>query len=336
VTVRAAREWAEAAGVRVARAGWSLLPERVALGSGGALGLAVGSVLRFRRADVARHLGWAFPDRSPAWRSRVARACYRHFGREAAATLRAGRWSAERVLERTRMVGFEAFRDAAVAGAGVVLLTGHLGNWEMGGAAIAARGVALDVVGKGMSNVRFQADLFALRERLGMRVIEMGDASRLALRSLAAGRVVALLGDQSAHAGGVLVPFFGRPALTARGPALFALRSGAPVFVAFAIRDAGPRQEYTVTFGPLEVTPSGDLERDVPALTETYTRALEAAVERTPEQYFWQHRRWKGAPGPEVGPGGRESGVPGRDPDTRGGDPSSPPEPLSDGPVSTL
>lgn len=196
------------------------------------------------------------------------------------------------------MVGFEAFRDATTAGRGVVLLTGHLGNWEIGGAAIAAHGVPLDVVGKGMSNRRFQDDLFAMRTRLGMRVIEMGEASREALRSLGAGRVVALLADQQAHRGGVLLPFFGRPASTARGPALFASRSGAPVFVAFALRDPGDPARYTVTFDPLPFSPSGDTDADVLGLLGAYGAALEGAIRRAPEQYFWQHRRWKNAPSP--------------------------------------
>jgi KDO2-lipid IV(A) lauroyltransferase len=315
VTARAAKHSLEVAAFRAARAAWSVLPERAALASGAFLGLAVGSVVRFRRADVEHHLALAFPERTRPWRASVARLCYQHFGREAAATLRlsrgdrtfpgAGRAPGRWLLERTHMVGFDAFHGAAAAGAGVVLLTGHIGNWEVGGAAIAAHGLPLDVVGKGMSNARFERELFALRKRLGMRVIEMGEASRLALRSLAAGRVVALLADQSAHGGGVLVPFFGRPAVTARGPAMFALRSGAPVFVAFALRDPGLHQRYTVTFEPLPFTPSGDMELDVLALTASYTRHLEAAVEAAPEQYFWHHRRWKGGRVEEPRPNGQ-------------------------------
>ena len=304
MSVRGARHAVEHAAFRTARALSSGLSERVALAGGEALGSLVGSVVRFRRADVDRHLSWAFPGEPREWRARVARGCYRHFGREAVTTLRAARWSEEEVKERTPTLGFEAFRDAAEEGGGVVLLTGHLGNWEMGGAAIAARGVPLDVVGKGMSNRRFQADLFALRERLGMRVIEMGEAARLALRALGEGRVVALLGDQSAHGGGVLVPFFGRPAVTARGPALFAVRSGAPVFVAFALRDAGLAPRYTIAFERLVIRATEDVERDLRALTTAYTASLEAAVRRAPEQYFWQHRRWKGVPAEELGPEG--------------------------------
>ncbi len=283
---------------RLARGVASVVPERVALGSGALLGRTIASAVRLRREDVDRHLAWAFPEAHPSWRRRVARASYAHLGREAAVLLRADRWSPEVIRERARMVGFEAFREAIMAGRGVVLLTGHLGNWEIGGAAIAAHGVSLDVVGKGMSNRRFQDDLFAMRARLGMRVIEMGDASREALRSLGAGRVVALLADQQAHRGGVLLPFFGRPASTARGPALFAIRSGAPVFVGFALRDPGAAARYTVTFDPLPFPRSGDADADALGLLGAYGAALEGAIRLAPEQYFWQHRRWKNAPSP--------------------------------------
>lgn len=288
--------WSEDLAFRAVTGLLSLLPEIVALRVGAAMGVFAGSILRVRRGDVDRHLGWAFPDQPRGWRRRVARGSYAHLGREAVVMFRGGGWPTERVLERTTVVGFEAFREAAGAGAGLVLLTGHIGNWEIGGAAIAARGVELDVVGKGMSNRGFQADLFAARERLGMRVIEMGDAPKEVLRSLGQGRVVALLGDQNAHGGGLFLPFFGRPASTFRGPALFAARTGAPVWVAFALSDRGPKQHYTVTFEHLPFVPTGDAEEDAATLMGVYGRRLEDAVRAAPEQYFWQHRRWKRRP----------------------------------------
>jgi KDO2-lipid IV(A) lauroyltransferase len=267
------------------------------------MGVLVGSVFRVRRRDVDRHLGWAFPDRPAAWRRRVGRASYAHLGREAVVLFRRGGWPAHRIVERTTLVGFDAFREAASEESGVVLLTGHLGNWELGGAAIVARGVPLDVVGKGMSNRGFQLRLFAARERFGLRVIEMGDAPRESLQSLGRGNVVALLPDQSAHRGGLPVPFFGRSASTARGPALFAARSGAPVWVAFAVRDPGAEPRYTATFEPLPFEPTGRPDEDATALMEAYARRLEEAVRTAPEQYFWQHRRWKGGSGEEPSSG---------------------------------
>jgi KDO2-lipid IV(A) lauroyltransferase len=280
---------------RVVRAGAGVVPESLAASAGAALGTTLGSLLRVRRADVDRHLEWAFPETSAEWRRRTAIACYAHFGREAAVVLRAGRWTPEVIRERTTVNGFEAFAEAAAARRGVVLLTGHLGNWEMGGAAIAARGIALDVVGKGMSNRRFQEDLFATRSHLGMRVIEMGDATKEVPRALARGRVVAMLGDQQAHRGGILLPFFGRPASTSRGTALFALRADAPVFVAFCLRVEGTRSRYALTFRALPACRTGDTDQDVVALLDAYGKALEEGIKSAPHQYFWHHRRWKGA-----------------------------------------
>lgn len=286
---------------RLTKAKLAVLPEPLALRVGSAMGLAAGSVLRVRREDVDRHVAWAFPERSRSWRSRVARASYAHLGREAVVMFRRGGWTAEKVIARTTAVGFEAFRKAADDGRGLILLTGHLGNWEIGGAAVAARGVPLDVVAKGMANRRFEQELFATRQRLGMKVIEMGNAPREVLRSLTEGRVVAMLGDQSAHRGGVFLPFFGRPASTARGPAIFAARTGAPVWVAFAVREAVEEQRYTVRFEPLPFEPSGDQDRDASALMGAYGSLLERAVRAAPEQYFWQHRRWKEHPPEEPG-----------------------------------
>jgi KDO2-lipid IV(A) lauroyltransferase len=290
------RHWFENLVFRLVTGLWGLVPESVALRIGSAMGALFGSILRTRRHDVDEHLTQAFPGRSRAWRHRVARGSYAHLGREAVVVFRRGGWSRERVLERTSVIGFECFRAAAEEGRGLILLTGHLGNWEIGGAAIAARGVPLDVIGKGMSNRRFQSDLFALRERLGMRVIEMTDASKDALRTLGEGRVLALLGDQNAHRGGVFVPFFGRPASTVRGPALFAHRTRAPVWTAFALRDPGLEQRYTVRFRPLPFEATGRSEEDTSVLMGAFGALLEEAIESAPEQYFWQHRRWKKRP----------------------------------------
>ena len=104
---------------------------------------------------------------------------------------------------------------------------------------------------------------------------------------------MALVGDQNPIRGGISVDFFGHEANTARGPAVFALRSGAPVFLGLALRNpgAGPRYEVWAEEVPVERT--GDLDADVRRLVQAYTTRLEEVVRRAPGQYFWLHRRWK-------------------------------------------
>jgi Kdo2-lipid IVA lauroyltransferase/acyltransferase len=274
----------------------SVVPQRLAVAVAMVLGAVAGSVLRVRRADVDRHLEWAFPDWDRRRRDRVARASYRHLAREAVMLFRLGGWSQDRVRECTEVLGLDAVRAGVEERGGALLLTGHLGNWEVGGAAMAARGVPIDVVAKGMANPDFERELFGTRERLGMRVVEMGDAPRRVLRALRRGRVVAIVGDQNAHRNGVFVPFFGRLAASARGPATFALRADVPVFVGFGVRRPGRRQMYRIRLEPLIVERTGDFDHDLEAFTAAYMAAVEDAARAHPEQYFWQHKRWKTRP----------------------------------------
>jgi Kdo2-lipid IVA lauroyltransferase/acyltransferase len=280
----------------------STVPESWAMRVGAALGRMAGSVLRIRRGDVDRHLAWAFPDRTPAERARLARRSYEHLGREAMVLFRFGGWTKEHLFDRVEIEGLDELVTCLEEHHGAIVLTGHLGNWEVGGAAVAARGIPVDGIAKGMANRRFERELFATRARLGVRVIEMSEAPSAVLRSLRGGRVVAIVGDQNAHRNGVFVPCFGRLAATARGPAMFALRTGVPVFVGFAVRKPGSRQRYTLTLEPLLYEVTGDLQADVTAFTAAYMAKVEAAVRRHPEQYFWHHKRWKTRPPQEPPP----------------------------------
>lgn len=239
-----------------------------------------------------RNLVRAFPERPAGWRRRVAAGCYRHLGREGAAVLRMAALDRRAVLRRTRVEGLEPVRRAVEEGRGAVIVTGHLGNWEIGGAAVAARGVPLTVVALRQGNPLFDRDLVRVRERLGMRVVYKKDAPVHALRVLRSGGAVAVVGDQNPIRGGVAVDFFGRPANTARGPAVLALRSGAPVFVGSGLRSRDGAG-YRIRIDEVPVRRSGDVEGDVRRLVQAYTARLEAEVRRAPEQYFWQHRRWK-------------------------------------------
>ena len=276
-----------------------VLPERVALTLCATLGWLGGVVFRIRRADVDRHLAMAFPERDSVWRRRIARDSYRHLAREAAMTFRLSRMDPEEVVRRTVMEGFEEFRAAVEAGAGAVVISAHLGNWEIAGASSAARGVPMDVVAHRQKNPLFDGYLVETRDRLGLTVIVKNDAFRLALRSLSAGRVAAFVADQNIRKRGVFVDFFGRAAATAKGPALFALRSGAPVFLGTAVRLPGWPSRYVVKAERVPVRLDAPVEEAILELTQRYTSILEQRIREVPEQYFWQHRRWKTRPSPE-------------------------------------
>lgn len=282
---------------RLAVGALSLAPERPALRFGEGMGWMVGVLFRVRWRTVRDHLRRAFPERDERWCSRLARASFRHLGRESVATFRLGRMGPDEIVDRTEMVGLEALQEAVAEGKGAIVVTGHFGNWEVGGASLSARGIPLDVVAQRQRNPLFDADLGRNRARMKMAVIDRGEAPRRVLRSLRNGRVVAIVGDQNLRRGGVFVEFFGRPASTARGAAIFALRTGSPIFLGIARREPGFPQRYRVTLEPVVFAATGDMEADVLRLTEAHTRHLERQVREAPEQYFWQHRRWKTRPG---------------------------------------
>lgn len=293
---------------RAALAALRALPESWALGVGGALGWAAGSLLRVRRGVTDANLARAFPDRDARWRARVARGSYRNLGREAVAAFRFAGEPAARVLRRTaQFEGVERLLSAARAGRGAVLLTGHFGNWELAGAAVAARGVELAAVSTRQANRRFDDALVRARAASGVATIRRGDARREALATLRAGRLVGMVADQDAGAGGLFVDFLGAPASTTRGPALFAVRTGAPLFLGSCVAIAGAPGRYRCEVEEIRCERTGDPGEDVRRLTAAHVRALAERVARRPDQYFWQHRRWRTPPVAVL------AAVPGRD-----------------------
>lgn len=249
-----------------------------------------------RRDVVEKQVAAAFPELGVAAVTAIARGAYEHLGRvtgESAVVPSLGR---EGVLEMFEAVeGWEHVASAMDAGRGLLLVGGHFGSWELSGTYLAARGVPVDVVVRRMSNPLFDAYLNALRLKLGMTVVYDNEAVRRTPRALAAGRAVGLLADQGGKGiAAIHVPFFGRPARTPHGPAIFALRGNIPMVFIAAVR--GQSGRYRMILEPVPLDQTGQRERDVEALVRRYTGVLERWVRAYPEQYFWHHHRWKRQP----------------------------------------
>ena len=269
------------------------LPRERALGLGTGRGQLAFSPIHVRLDVDESQIAATFPERDEDWVHRTARGCYRHFGREAAEIVRLEGGGGGDMLSRTSHVdeARSVFRSHLVSGLGAVIVTGHLGNWEAGGAAIASLGMPLAAVVKRQSNDEFDRLLVDSRRRVGIEPVYMED-SRTRLRELIrSGTSVALVADQDAGNRGLFVPFLGRPASTFRGPARLSMSTGAPLFFGSAIREG---DGYRAILEPVETDlTGGEAELD---LTRKWAQRLEAWVRRYPEQYFWFHRRWKTLP----------------------------------------
>jgi Kdo2-lipid IVA lauroyltransferase/acyltransferase len=263
---------------------------------GGRLGRLGYAPFRIRRGVVEAQLAAALPELDAATRRRIARDAYENLGRIGLETTLLSTLPAERVLDLfDAPQGWEHVEAAQAAGRGMLLISGHLGNWELGAAYLAARGLGVDAVARHMNNPLFDGYLARSRRRLGVTVLFDDEAAPRIPRSVRAGRAVALLADQDAKGlVSTFVPFFGRLARTPKGPAVFALRLGVPAIMALVVRE--PSGRYRMLFEPVPVTDTGDREADTDRIVAAYTAQLEAVVRRYPGQYLWHHKRWKRRP----------------------------------------
>lgn len=292
-------------GTRALVAVLQLIGWRAASWVGARLGRFAYRPLGIRAGVVERQIAAAFPTRSPAEVRVLAGASYESLGRTSIEmACLPGTPPADILARIERVDGWEHVEAGFALGRGIILVTGHLGNWEFIGAYIAARGVHVEGVARGMANPVFEAYVTRTRESLGMTVIRDRDAVRRTPRALRENRMIGFVSDHDALGlASTFVPFFGRPAKTPRGPAVFALRYGAPMLFLTMTRQPGGR--YRLEIAPVVVEPTGDKEQDIDAIVLRFTQMLEEKVRQYPEQYFWQHRRWRRQP-PDTPPHLRE------------------------------
>jgi KDO2-lipid IV(A) lauroyltransferase len=281
---------------RAAVAGLRLIGWRASSWVGGQLGRLAYRPLGIRAGVVERQIAAAFPALSPAQVRELAGRSYESLGRTSIEiACLPGTTRADILARMERVEGWEHVDTAFAGGKGIILVSGHLGNWEFIGAYIAARGVHVEGVARGMANPVFEAYVTRTRESLGMTVIRDRDAVRRAPRALRENRMVGFVSDHDALGlASTFVPFFGRPAKTPRGPAVFALRYGTPML--FLAMTRQPSGRYLLQIEPVVVEPTGDKEQDVDAIVLRFTQMLEVKVRQYPDQYFWQHRRWRRQP----------------------------------------
>lgn len=246
-----------------------------------------------RRSWVLEHLGFAFGNELSAAELRVVAArFYEHLCLTFVEIVRLPYWSRERVqAAMAEQVGM-AHLDAALAeGKGAILITGHVGNWEMSGAILGMRGYLLGAVMQPQRNRFLREHLGTLRRRHGLEEIPT-TSPRGCFACLRRGGVLLLLIDHRHPVGGVRVPFFGRPAQSHTGAATLAMKTGAPVLLGYSYRLPDGRHRGVVS-PPIPLVRTGDHERDVTENTARFQAALEAAIRDCPEQWIWSYRRWR-------------------------------------------
>ncbi|KAA0231296.1 hypothetical protein EDS67_03060 [candidate division KSB1 bacterium] len=275
------------------------VPRRTLLAFGAGLGRFTFSILRIRRRVALENLQHAFPEMPRAELQAIARNNYENFGRMMMEYFRLPKLSAQELdqLVRFRDSGHEQLWQQALAeGRGAICMTGHFGNWEYLGAMVARR-FPMVFLYQAQNNPYADQLIRRTRQQMHMASIPRGSAMKGILKALREKKFVAILADQDAGQSGIFVGFLGRPASTARGPAAFVLRSGAPILFVVAIRQADGThviESDCLRFDDLAATLSD--EEKIREITTRWSKVLEDYIRRYPDHWFWMHRRWKTQP----------------------------------------
>jgi len=261
--------------------------------AGAALGWVAWYLAPRQRRLAREHVKTAFPDKSVRERDRIGRASFANLGRAALETARVDRLDIRAAVEMDPRD--EALLRAAHAqGKGVVVVTGHIGAWELFARRIAVLGLPCGTVAKEAQDPRLTALLQERREGSGLRLFWRGApmSGREMLRFLSRdGGLLGILIDQDTRVAGHFVPFFGRLAFTPRAAGDLAARLGAPMIFGCVHRVA--RGVHRLVLRSVEAERTGDRERDSVSLTAAATRCIEDEVRIRPDEWVWMHPRWR-------------------------------------------
>jgi Kdo2-lipid IVA lauroyltransferase/acyltransferase len=273
------------------------LPRSAARNIGAAMGAVAWWAMPKLRRSGLRNLEMACPEISEPERIRMLRGVYRHLGWQLGEFCQMPRYTRENTRNWIHYHGLENYLAARDRGQGVLIVTGHLGAWELSSFWHSLMGHPMTMVIRRLDNARVDRLVNNIRCLHGNRVVHKDDFARGLLLAMKRGDTVGILMDTNmTPPQGVFVPFFGIPACTASGLARVALRTGAAVLPGFLVWEPN-EQKYVLHFGEeIPLVQTGDDEQDVLANTAQFTAAIEAFIRRYPDQWLWVHRRWKTRP----------------------------------------
>jgi KDO2-lipid IV(A) lauroyltransferase len=251
---------------------------------------------RLRRVGM-RNLEMALPELTGAERERILRGVYRSLGLLLAELPKFPSYTRENVERFAVYDGLENYTAAHDAGKGVLLMTAHLGGWEVGSFVHSLHGHPMNIVVRDLDNPLLDRWIRRIRCLHGNVTHDKDTYARGLLVAMKHGETVgALMDTNMTPPQGVFVNYFGIPACTAGGIARVAMRTGAAVLPAFTLWDE-KLGKYRIRFEPaIPTVLTGDDEADAVANTQNYTAAIERAVRANPDQWLWVHRRWKTRP----------------------------------------
>lgn len=249
------------------------------------------------RSVVKENLKAIFPEKPDREIRIIRRRVFRNFAKYLVDFFRFSRIDKEYIKNNIKIENICYLDEALSKNKGVIVLSAHLGNWELGGIIIALSGYPFWVVA--LPHKQKDVDKFFnfQRESKGVKVIPLGKAVRTCLNVLSEKKMVALLGDRDFTERGITVDFFGKATLLPEGPAAFSLKTGAPIVPGFMLRNKD--DSFTLRFEkPIfldscpETTNRVDKYEELAGLIMRYKIIIEDYIKKYPDQWYMFRRFW--------------------------------------------
>ncbi|RJP28841.1 MAG: hypothetical protein C4533_03355 [Candidatus Omnitrophota bacterium] len=244
------------------------------------------------RKNVTRNLKVIFPDKTDREISVIRREMFRNFAKYLVDFFRFPKLNRQYIEKNIKIINIENFDEAIKRKKGAIVLTAHLGNWELGGVVTALMGYPLYAVALEHKHKRVNDFFNFQRESKGMRVIPLKKAVRQSLNALRGNNLLALVGDRDFTGKGIPVEFFNKQACLPEGPAALSLRTGAVIIPGFMVRN--PNDSFTLTIEkPIEYAATGDNAVDIKNIINIYKSLFEKFIRKYPEQWYMFRYFWK-------------------------------------------
>ena len=274
---------------------FGLLPLPAALALGRGMGWVYGSVIRHHRRDAEKALERCLPEKSDEERSLILKRMYRNLGMNAVELLRLASATNEYFKDYIEWEGEEHAHAALAAGKGMLVLTGHMGSWDLLCSIAPKFNFPTTIITKNIKNEAVNSQWMEIRNRFGLKFVPAHNSYRQCLIALRKNEIVGFAIDQNMiDKEGIFVDFFGKPACTTPGLAFMAAQSGAAVVPVFMIRLNNGK--HLVKTLPAIPPPPDRKPETIREYTQIYTKVMEDIIRQYPEQWIWVHRRWKTVP----------------------------------------
>lgn len=251
--------------------------------------------LGYRKKVILRNLNIAFPDKPLDWKLQVGKKSLQNIGRILFELPKIPQYIQTKEIEKIFFLeeGEELISNGSK---GKILISAHIGNWEIAGAGLAYfYGGIVDLAYK-MKNKKLNELLTKIRNDAGIEIIFHNQSLKYFIKALENGKILTFLADQNAlREKGIFVDFFGFPASTVTFPAKLALKYKKDILFGYSWFDE-KEKVYKVKIKKIDFIPTGNIKEDIKSLVQAYTKEIEKVVKEHPEQYFWVHKRWKTRP----------------------------------------